>query len=213
MARSYKRDASGRFAGGGGGSGGGGKRPAAKAVSRGANRLTRDNAGKITGTGNGATARGGRLKTASGNQRATQTARAIGGSRAGTIKGKVTRNPAAGAKLAAAGKGKPAQVSKARLDGEAFGQRAKRLSKSSIRRSINESDRENSLTGSQRRSTDYRKRAASSQKRQANSDRTASRAREFYRNFGAASAFGRRPMESTASSPNFGSKRRGRRRK
>ena len=107
MARSYKRDANGRFAGGGGGSGGGGKRPAAKPVSRGKNRLTRDNAGKITSVGgNGATARGGRLKTASGNQRATQTARAIGGSRAGTIKGKVTRNPAAGAKLAAAGKGK-----------------------------------------------------------------------------------------------------------
>jgi hypothetical protein len=105
MARSYKRDANGRFAGGGGGSGGGGKRPAAKAVSRGANRLTRDNAGKITSVGgNGATARGGRLKTASGKQRATQTARAIGGSRAGTIKGRVTRNPTAGAKLAAAGR-------------------------------------------------------------------------------------------------------------
>ena len=144
MARSYKRDANGRFAGGGGGSGGDGKRPAAKPVSRGKNRLTRDNAGKITSVGgNGATARGGRLKTASGNQRATQTARAIGGSRTGTIKGRVTRNPAAGAKLAAAGNGKPARVPKARLDGEAFGQRAKRVSKSSIRRSINESDREN----------------------------------------------------------------------
>jgi uncharacterized membrane-anchored protein YhcB (DUF1043 family) len=45
------------------------------------------------------------LRTAAGNQRATQTAKATGGSRAGTIKGRVTRNPAAGAKLAAAGKG------------------------------------------------------------------------------------------------------------
>ena len=79
MARTYKRDGNGRFAGGGGGSSGGGsKRPAAKTVSRGVNRLTRDNAGTITSVGGtGATARGGRLKTASGNQRATQTAKGI----------------------------------------------------------------------------------------------------------------------------------------
>ena len=75
MARTYKRDGNGRFAGGGGGSSGGGsKRPAAKTVSRGVNRLTRDNAGKITSVGgSGATARGGRLKTAAGNKRATVT--------------------------------------------------------------------------------------------------------------------------------------------
>lgn len=78
MARTYKRDSNGRFAGGGGVASGGGKRPAAKPVSRGVNRLTRDNAGKITSVGGtGATARGGRLKTASGNQRATQTAKGI----------------------------------------------------------------------------------------------------------------------------------------
>ena len=77
MARTYKRDGNGRFAGGGGSSGGGGgKRPAAKSVSRGVNRLTRDNAGKITSVGGeGATARGGRLKTAAGNKRAMQTAK------------------------------------------------------------------------------------------------------------------------------------------
>jgi hypothetical protein len=77
MARTYKRDSIGRFAGGGGSSGGGGgKRPAAKSVSRGVNRLTRDNAGKITSVGGeGATARGGRLKTAAGNKRATVTAK------------------------------------------------------------------------------------------------------------------------------------------
>jgi len=77
MARTYKRDGIGRFAGGGGSSGGGGsKRPAAKSVSRGVNRLTRDNAGKITSVGGeGATARGGRLKTAAGNKRATVTAK------------------------------------------------------------------------------------------------------------------------------------------
>ena len=79
MARTYKRDSNGRFAGGGGGSSGGGsKRPAAKTVSRGVNRLTRDNAGKITSVGGtGATARGGRLKTAAGNKRAMQTAKGI----------------------------------------------------------------------------------------------------------------------------------------
>ena len=106
MARTYKRDSNGRFAGGGGGGGGGRSRPAAKPAPRGTNRLTRDNAGKITSVGgNGATARGGRLRTAAGNQRATQTARAKGGARAGVIKGRVTRNPGAmgkaGAKVSA----------------------------------------------------------------------------------------------------------------
>jgi hypothetical protein len=101
MARKYKRDGSGRFAGGGGGSSGGGsKRPAAKTVSRGVNRLTRDNAGKITSVGGeGATARGGRLRTAAGNKRAMQTAKVSGGSRVGTMKGKVKRDPGAMAKV------------------------------------------------------------------------------------------------------------------
>lgn len=79
MARTYKRDSRGRFAGGGGGGGGGGGRPAARKAPRGTNRLTRDNAGRITGTGNGATARGGRLRTASGGLRATQVAKVKGG--------------------------------------------------------------------------------------------------------------------------------------
>ena len=78
MARSYRRDSRGRFAGGGGG--GGSARPAAKPAPRGTNRLTRDNSGRITSQGgNGATARGGRLKTASGKLRATQTAKIKGG--------------------------------------------------------------------------------------------------------------------------------------
>ena len=87
MARTYKRDSNGRFAGGGGGSSGGGsKRPAAKTVSRGVNRLTRDNAGKITSVGGeGATARGGRLRTTAGNKRAMQTAKVSGGKAKGTI--------------------------------------------------------------------------------------------------------------------------------
>ena len=101
MARTYKRDGNGRFAGGGGGSSGGGsKRPAAKTVSRGVNRLTRDNAGKITSVGGtGATARGGRLRTAAGNKRATVTAKVSGGSRVGTMKGKVKRDPGAMSKV------------------------------------------------------------------------------------------------------------------
>jgi hypothetical protein len=101
MARTYKRDGNGRFAGGGGSSGGGGgKRPAAKSVSRGVNRLTRDNAGKITSVGGeGATARGGRLKTAAGNKRAMQTAKVSGGRPAGTMKGKIKRDPGAAGKV------------------------------------------------------------------------------------------------------------------
>ena len=84
MARSYKRDKNGRFAGGGGGGGsrGGGSKP----IQRGTNRLTRDNAGRITSQGgDGATARGGRLATASGNKRATQTAKLSGGGPKGTV--------------------------------------------------------------------------------------------------------------------------------
>ena len=83
MARTYKRDSRGRFAGGGGGSSrGGGRKP----LQRGTNRLTRDNAGRITSQGgDGATARGGRLRTASGKQRATVTAKGIGKAPAGTV--------------------------------------------------------------------------------------------------------------------------------
>jgi len=116
MARTYKRDGNGRFAGGGGSSGGGGgKRPAAKSVSRGVNRLTRDNAGKITSVGGeGATARGGRLKTAAGNKRAMQTAKVSGGRPAGTMKGKIKRDPGAAGKVgqrkAAASTPKPAKA-------------------------------------------------------------------------------------------------------
>lgn len=77
MARTYKRDANGRFAGGGGSTRSG--RPAARPVSRGKNRITRDNAGRIASVGGeGATARGGRLRTAAGNKRAVQTARIKG---------------------------------------------------------------------------------------------------------------------------------------
>jgi hypothetical protein len=102
MARTYKRDSRGRFAGGGGSSSRGGGR---KQMQRGTNRLTRDNAGRITSVGgDGATARGGRLRTASGKQRATVTAKGIGKAPAGTVgrSGKV--KGAARVKAAAAAK-------------------------------------------------------------------------------------------------------------
>lgn len=101
MARTYKRDSRGRFAGGGGkGSRSGGRKP----LQRGVNRLTRDNAGRITSQGgSGATARGGRLRTASGNKRATVTARGIGKAPAGTVgRGGKVKAPARVAKPAAA---------------------------------------------------------------------------------------------------------------
>ena len=81
MARTYKRDSNGRFAGGGGKS-----RPATKQLQRGTNRLTRDNAGRITSVGgSGATAYGGRIRTASGKQRATTVAKGIGKTPKGTV--------------------------------------------------------------------------------------------------------------------------------
>jgi len=119
MARTYKRDGNGRFAGGGGG----GKRPAAKSVSRGVNRLTRDNAGKITSVGGtGATARGGRLKTAAGNKRAMQTAKVSGSRPAGTMKGKIKRDPGAAGKI---GQGKA--TAKPTTQKERWAARAKML--------------------------------------------------------------------------------------
>jgi len=105
MARRYNRDSRGRFASGGGG---GSRRPAARGISRGTNRLTRDNSGRITSVGgDGATARGGRLRTTSGKQRATQTARISGGRAAGTVTRSGARRTAAAAAAV-----KPAAVSK-----------------------------------------------------------------------------------------------------
>lgn len=123
MARTYRRDANGRFAGGGGG--GGSSRPAAKPAPRGTNRLTRDNSGRITSQGgNGATARGGRLKTASGKLRATQTARIKGG-------GGKLRNPQVnGAKGVAAGARQSAVI------GRPIGGASKRIKGGSIKNTM-----------------------------------------------------------------------------
>jgi hypothetical protein len=120
-------------------------------------------------------------------------------------KAKVVAAKPAATKPAASGK-------RARLDGEAFAARARRASSTALRRSINESDRENALSGAQRRATAPAKRFAASNQRQARADRTAAAAKAFYSNYGSPSAFARRQRQSTASSPSFGVKRRGKKR-
>ena len=118
MARTYKRDANGRFAGGGGSTRSG--RPAAKPVSRGKNRITRDNAGRIASVGGeGATARGGRLRTAAGNKRAVQAARIKGAGgklRKPMGSGRGAAKAAAQKKLSGTGKAPPTRLPKANSD-------------------------------------------------------------------------------------------------
>jgi hypothetical protein len=126
MARTYRRDSNGRFAGGGGTRSG---RPAAKPVSRGRNRLTRDNAGKITSVGGqGATARGGRLRTAGGKLRATQTAKI-------KSSGGRLRKPVGGAQGAAASRTKKQAAT-------AYKRRANKTAMKALRaRTITESEK------------------------------------------------------------------------
>jgi hypothetical protein len=123
------------------------------------------------------------------------------------VKSRATASKAAAAKPAAT---KPAASGKrARLDGEAFAARVRRVNSTALRRGINESDRENALSGAQRRATAPAKRFAASNQRQARADRTAAAAKAFYGNYGSPSTFARRQRQSTANSPSFGSKRRG----
>jgi len=173
-----------------------------------ARRYSRDNRGRFSGAGSGATARGGRLKTASGNKRATQTSRMAAAPRAGTVgKGGKAKGPKVAKPVVAV---KPAAAKqRARIDGDAFAARMKRARGTSLRRSINESDRENALSGTQRRDAAPAKRFAASNQRQARADRTAAAARAFYNSYGSPMTFGRRQRQSTATSPTFGSKRRG----
>lgn len=213
MARTYKRDNRGRFASGGTSSSGA-KAKAAKSPTRGRNRITRDNAGRITSVGGqGATARGGRLKTAAGNKRGAVVAKMSlrrggvagkpKGLKPGTLKGKV----------AGGGKAQSASAirNKARLDGDAFAARMKRAQGATLKRGLNESDRENSLTGAQRWSP--AKRFEASNRRWAKTERTMAAAKQFYRNYGSPATFGLRQKQTTASSPSFGSKRRRSRRR
>lgn len=95
---------------------------------------------------------------------------------------------------------------RSRTDGDAFAVRMKRASKIPIRRAINESDRENALSGDPRRAVLSAKRFEESNMRQARSGRTAAAAQSFYRAFGSPSTFGNRQRQSTANSPLFGSK-------
>ena len=171
MARKYRRDARGRFAGGGfsGQSGGRGARLKASG----------------TRSGGGAKMRG---------ERAGGTVAKPRGLKPQAVKA-TQRKPGA------------------RLDGDAFAARAKRARGTSLRRGISESDRENALSSSQRRAAPPAKRFAAANQRQARADRTAAAARAFYDSYGSPSTFGRRPRQSTASSPSFGSKSRSRRRR
>ena len=159
-------------------------------------KYSRDNNGRFASTGTGATARGGRLLTAKGNKRKTQTITAAGqkgvlakpkGLKPGSIK--ATAKPAA----------KPA-AKRARTDGAAFAERNKRAGKISLKRGIKESDVLNNGPET------FSKRVAATQQRQSRADRTAIAAKEFYRNYGSDSTFGRRPKLSTAGGDKFGTK-------
>lgn len=175
MARTYKRDSRGRFAGGGSSSG----RPAAKkAATRAGNRLTRDNAGRISSIGgNGATARGGRLKTAAGNQRATQTARLKGGM-AGTVgRGGKTR-----------GAVKKAVSLKPNVSFAAMERRLASVSKLSERRQRMEvtrdimAERAGQYPKSKQKRQDYFSRAGQAERNRAfNTQVVAARAADFYK--------------------------------
>jgi len=177
----------------------------AKRGGRSGRKYVRDSIGRFATTG--ATARGGRLKTKSGKKRATQTVKAkTGGKPAGAIKGKIKRDPGA-AKPAAA------KARKARTDGDAFAARAKKARGTETRRYINEGSRRDSLSSEQRVKTSSQVREAASQKRQAKSRSTASRAKAFYQNFGSPSTFSRRDRKNTRDSDRFGSKKRGAKKK
>mgnify|MGYP003649731488 CR=1 FL=1 len=216
MARTYKRDARGRFAGGGGGGGRKGvKLPAPSRrtagskpqkrrgllIQRGslarsqAKLKVKDPADKtIKGQLSRRSQKGAVTKASKALQAGQQSGRARLSGRGGVIR--------PGAKKAA--HARPAT----RVDGDAFAARMKRARGTSQRRYINDSDRENALTGAQRRATAPSKRFAAINQRQARAERTTAAAQAFYRSYGSASAFGSRTRQSTATSPNFGSKRR-----
>jgi hypothetical protein len=120
------------------------------------------------------------------------------------------------AKPAVAKTAKPtaaATARKARIDGDAFAARAKKARGTELRRYINEGSRRDSLSSAQRVKTPLEVRNAASQKREAKSRSTASRAKAFYQNFGSPSTFSRRDRKSTRDSDRFGSKQRGAKKK
>lgn len=102
---------------------------------------------------------------------------------------------------------KPAAAKKpVRTDGAAFAERNKRTSRTEVKRSLAESDRDNALSSEQRRKTPVAKRMAQAEEKTARAKRTAAAAKEFYRNYGSESTFGRRPRLSTAGGAKFGAK-------
>ena len=107
-----------------------------------------------------------------------------------------------GSKPAAAKPAAKPAAKKARTDGAAFAERNKRAGKISLKRGIKESDVLNNGKET------FSKRVAATQQRQSRADRTAIAAKEFYRNYGSASTFGRRPKLSTADGARFGAKKK-----
>ena len=187
--------------------------------------IVRDATPKLAGGKGGKAIRGGKPALPGGKAKAVAAKPAapkrISAARtAGTVakpkglkRGSVTARVRAKAVAVKPAATKPAASGKrVRLDGEAFVARARRANSTALRRGINESDRENALSGAQRRATAPAKRFAASNQRQARADRTAAAAKAFYSNYGSPSTFARRQRQSTASSPSFGVKRRGKKR-
>jgi len=92
----------------------------------------------------------------------------------------------------------------------------KRAKTINLRRSISESDRNNAyyaaVNRDQVRPVPYERRQMAEAMRMSRAQRTQSAALQFLSTYGPASLFARRPVSRTSESPNFGSKRRGRRR-
>jgi hypothetical protein len=96
------------------------------------------------------------------------------------------------------------------LSPDAFAARAKRAKGATVRRYLNETDRDNNRPSGAKLES-YAKRSAAANMRQARTERVARQAAEFYTASGFGSGFARRQVNRTSQSPNFGTKKRGRR--
>ena len=191
--RKYVRDSIGRFASKGfsGQSSGRGARLKAKGKKR---------------DGGGAIVKPTRIGETKNTISKSKSKRAVNASSRATDR-QIARDVAARSKPAAA------KARKARTDGDAFAARAKKARGTETRRYLNEGSRRDSLGSAQRVKTSSKAREAASQKREAKSRSTASRAKAFYQNFGSSSTFSRRDRKNTRDSDRFGSKKRGAKKK
>jgi hypothetical protein len=208
VARRYSRDNSGRFASAGSGATARGGRLKTASGNRRAAQTSRMTAAPRAGTvGKGGKAKGPKVAKPVVAAKPVTAKRISAARTAGTVAKPRGLKP--GVVTARVGAKAATGRQRARIDGDAFAARVKRARGTSLRRGINESDRENALSGAQRRATAPAKRFAASNQRQARADRTAAAARAFYNSYGSPMTFGRRQRLSTATSPTFGSKRRG----